>query len=126
VDGDLRGWVLGFRPQTSDPRPVSSPFFEDHRDGGDDQGEAGEVIPTQRLFQVEHGERGEDGESNYFLDGLELGGRKLVRADAVGRDLEAVFEEGDQPADQDHFVEWDFAELQVSVPGEGHENVGDG
>ena len=107
-------------------RLLASPLFENYGHRSDDQGEAGQVVPAQGLLQVEDGEGGEDCQGDDFLDGFKLGGGEFVGAYAVGGDLETVFEEGDHPADQDDFEEWDFAEFQVAVPGEGHEDIGDG
>jgi hypothetical protein len=103
-----------------------SPLFKDYGDGGDDHDESYGVIPADGLLQVEHREHGKDQQRDYFLDGLELRGAELVGADAVGRDLEAIFEEGDHPADDNYLEQRHLAVFQVAVPGEGHEDVGDG
>ena len=60
-----------------------------------------------------------------LLDHLELDGREARRADAVGGHLEAVFEEGDAPADEDDLPQGVLAVFQVAVPGKGHEDVGE-
>lgn len=44
-------------------------------------------------------------------------------ADAVGGHLETVFGKGNQPADHDDNPERLVLELQVAVPGKGHEYV---
>lgn len=84
------------------------------------------------------GKRGEDyeyGEGDHLLDHLELQQGEAttvpIEADAVGRYLEAIFEEGDEPADQDHTDQGQLAEpavlgqLQVAVPCKRHKDVGD-
>ena len=53
-------------------------------------------------------------------------GGEFVRADAVGRHLEAILEEGDAPTDHYDFPQGDAAIFQMAVPGEGHEDVGNG
>ena len=101
-----------------------SPFPEDHSYSGDDQCEAGQIIPPQRLFQVQDREDREHRQGNDFLDRLQLGGGEFVRADAVSGHLETVFEECNHPTDNDNLPECDLAELEVSIPGECHEDVG--
>ena len=60
----------------------------------------------------------------------EKGPSVVDEADAVGRHLAAVFEEGDAPAHQNDNEERQriagshLVEFQVAVPGDGHEGVG--
>ena len=105
-------------------RSPSLPLVEEEEDGQDDAAETREIVPAQLLLQVKHGKDGEDAEGDYFLNGLELRGGELIGADAVGRDLEAVFEKGDAPAGDDDFPERLAAVFEVAVPGKGHEDVG--
>ena len=99
----------------------------DEEHGGEDEAEADDVIPLDSLTQIEHGEEAEDDESDAFLHDLELGGGLAGKvADAVGGDLEAVFEGGDAPTDEDDFPKGDLCETQVAVPCESHEDVADG
>ena len=56
------------------------------------------VIPAQRLFQVQHGEAGENDKCNYFLNGFELGRRIDRAAPAIGWHREPVFEERYSPS----------------------------
>jgi len=83
------------------------------------------VVPAQVLAEIERDEDTEDDERNDFLNYLELHGGEAVCADAIGRDLEAVFEQGNAPTDQDDLPERLVAKAEVTVPGEGHEDVGD-
>jgi PLP dependent protein len=83
------------------------------------------MIPAQMLTEVEGNEDAEDDQRDDLLNYLELDRRKVSGADAVGRHLEAVFEQGDSPTDQDDLPKSFLAELQVAVPGEGHEDVGE-
>jgi hypothetical protein len=97
----------------------------EHEEGsGDEAGEGGKVVPVQAAAEVEDAKDAEDGEGDHFLHDFELVRGEGADADAVGRHLEAVFKEGDAPADEDDLPEGDLAELQVTVPGEGHEDVG--
>ena len=96
----------------------------EHEEGSADEAAKGHcVVPVQSFAEVVDGEDSEDTEGDDLLDDFELGGRKGGRADAVGRDLQAVLEEGDAPADKDDFPERDIFVLEVSVPGDGHEDV---
>ena len=55
----------------------------------------------------------------------------MLIPESVGRDLCAIFKQGNAPADQDdrdhtEFVKaFHFAKLQVTIPGQGHEDVGE-
>jgi len=44
----------------------------------------------------------------------------------LGGNLKTVFEKGDTPAGEDNLPQRFAAVFEVAVPGEGHENVGDG
>src|SRR5690349_18985058 len=105
-------------------RRPPAPLFKNHEHCADHHGEAHEVVPLELLFEIEDRKEGENGERDHFLDGFELRGGELVRADAVRRYLEAIFGEGNEPADDNHLGQRDLAVLQMSVPGEGHEDVG--
>jgi len=83
------------------------------------------VVPAQMLAEVEGDEDAEDHQRDDLLDHLELDGRKAGGSPAVGRHLEAILEEGDAPTDEDDLPQRLLAKLQVAVPGEGHEDVGE-
>ena len=107
---------------------------EEHR--GDNQHEGDDVVPLER-FVVEY--RGRDdreyGDGDGFLDDLEL--HKAERpaidtaADGVCRDHEEVLDEGNAPRCENHEDERPvgadvhFLQLEVAVPGGGHEHVAD-
>ena len=61
---------------------------------------------------------------------MKLSPRQLVRGvelavtPAIGRHLQAVLDEGDHPAHDDHLPERRVLEAQVTVPGQRHEDVG--
>ena len=77
-------------------------------------------------MKIEDGENGEHGEGDDFLNGFELRHAEFVGADAVGGNLEAVFEKSDHPTDDDDLEEGRRFVFEVAVPGECHEDVGAG
>ena len=81
------------------------------------------MVPVQSFAEVVDGEDSEDSQGDDLLNDFKLGGREGSGTDAVGRNLQAVLEEGDAPADKDDFPERDIFVLEVSVPGDGHEDV---
>ena len=92
------------------------------------------MVPAQGVgFHKDQREDGEDRERYDLLNHLQFPDREraseLGRSDAVGRDLEAVFEQGDAPAEEhdDHQSEaFEFGfEGDMPVPGQRHEGVGD-
>src|SRR5438067_12860207 len=79
-----------------------SPVVEDEEDGERDEGESDVVVPFNGFVQVELGEDDEDDEGDGLLGDLEVrGGEAGIVADAIGGDLEAVFDGGDEPAYED-------------------------
>ena|ERR1700744_3653744 len=100
----------------------------EHKVGAhEDEAKGDQVIPPQLFFENEDGKYTEEGKGNDFLDHLELEGAVAfyLVADAVGGDLEAVFKQGNRPADQDDLGERGlFKPFEVTVPGDGHEDVG--
>jgi len=105
--------------------PVS-PLFENHKYCADDQSKAGEVIPLQLLVEIEDRENGKHRKRDDFLNGFQLRHAEFVGADAVGGNLEAVFEERDHPTDDDDLEERRRFVFEVTVPGKCHEDVGAG
>ena len=107
-------------------------FPEDEVDRQYQAEETCEVVPAQgvRLHENQREQR-EDRERDDFLDHFQFPDREraseLGRSDAVGRDLEAVFEQGDAPAEQydsQHAEAFELGfECDVAVPGERHEGV---
>ena len=96
----------------------------EHEEGSADEAAEGYgVVPVKPLSEVVDGEDAEDAEGDDLLDDFELGWREGSGADPVGGDLQAVLEEGDAPTDKDDFPESDVFVLEVSVPGDGHEDV---
>ncbi|MGC1268640.1 MAG: hypothetical protein WA853_20355, partial [Candidatus Acidiferrum sp.] len=91
--------------------------------GKNDATEACGIIPFNFLAKVKNGERRKDGERDDLLNRLELGSGEFVRADTVRRNLKTVLEEGNAPTHKNNFPESGRAELQMAIPGKGHENV---
>ena len=94
------------------------------------------MVPLQRFaFEEDDGEEGEDDEGYNFLDDFELHQRECAavagEAYAVGGYLEAVFGQGYSPRQQDDGIErcvvandFELLELEMAIPGESHEYVG--
>ena len=95
--------ALNLKSQTSNLKPQTSNLLHKHEiDGGDDAEEGGCVVPVEALVLEHHvGDDGEDEERDALLYDLQLyereGSSVAFKADAVGRHLTAVFEEGDDP-----------------------------
>jgi hypothetical protein len=82
------------------------------------------VIPSDVFAEIEPGENGENGEGDHFLNNFQLKAREMAIADAIGRNLEAVFGEGDEPAHDNGGEKRRLSIFQVAVPRDGHEDVG--
>lgn len=93
------------------------------------------MIPVELLtLEQEHGYDGEYGQGDHLLDYLKLEQAEraavTLESDAVGRNHEAVFGQGDAPREQDDDIQGPVArhagllEAQMAVPGQGHEDVG--
>src|ERR1700678_4340105 len=77
----------------------------------------------QLVAKVKRREDPEHRQRNHLLNHLQLIRRKGLRADSVGGNLEAVLEERNAPAHQDHLPQRHLTKLQVPVPSEGHKDV---
>ena len=100
--------------------------MKDEKDSEADAGEAGGVVPTKLFAKISDGKDSEDCKGDDFLNCFELSGVEFVGTDAIGGNLKAVFEKGDAPAGEDDFPQRFATVFEVTVPGEGHEDVGDG
>ena len=74
---------------------VRLPLLEDDPGGQHDQTETDDIVPAQRLVEIEHGKEAEYAEGDDFLNGLEFRGVEVAVADAVCRYLKHVLEKGD-------------------------------
>src|SRR5215469_7309586 len=116
------------------PAPITSsligqrslPFVKYEHDSQDHADESSDVVPFELLFEKEHREEREDHERDHLLNDLQLRGCKAIRTNTIRRNLKAVLEEGDTPAHENHLPQYRLAVFEVSVPREGHEDVGDG
>lgn len=68
----------------------------------DHHGKASQIIPFQLFLQIDHREDAKHDQGNDFLNGFQLGGIELVMSDAIRRHLEAILNEGNTPADENH------------------------
>ena len=100
-----------------------SPECED--DGSEDKEEGNDVVPAKGLAEIEIGKGDKYDQGDGLLDHLQLIAGELAVANAVRGNLEAIFAERDQPTHHDRFYQGCGPMFQVSVPGEGHEGVGD-
>src|SRR5476649_19710 len=108
------------------PRLLASErALEDEKGAGGDEGEAHPMVEGDLLAEIEHGEGREHGERDHLLHGLELGRRVNGMAPTIGRHRQAILEEGNAPARQDHQPQRPVGELEMPVPGERHEDAGD-
>jgi len=73
----------------------------EHKIRGGEQAQASpEEIQLERLLHIYDAKNREDGHSYDFLDDFQLCQREELKADAIGRDLEAILEKRDCPACQ--------------------------
>jgi hypothetical protein len=97
----------------------------EHEEGSCDETAEGYcVVPVEFVTEVEDREDSEDAEGDDLLDDFELVWSEGFGPDAIGWYLKAVLEEGDAPTDEDYLPECDFAVLEMTIPSEGHEDVG--
>ena len=99
-------------------------FIKHKENSADDEAERNDIIPSKSLTKVSDRKDGEHEERNDLLNRFQLCSRELVGTDPVGRHLEAIFSERNSPTGDDRDPEWGTPEFQMSVPGEGHEYVG--
>ena len=111
-------------------------FLKYEIDRQHEAGEGGEMIPFQLHFEGNHREHGKYGERNHLLDDLELhdikGAAVVAEPQPVGWHLKAIFEKSDRPTEGNDPDEGQcrepaelFTHLQMPVPGESHEDVGE-
>lgn len=95
------------------------------------EAEADEVVVGKTLrLEEQHGEQREDNQRDSLLNDLQLPEVErtavLLEPDAVGGYLEAVFKECNAPTDEDNQGQCQLPriETQMTVPSNGHENIG--
>src|SRR5580700_2274747 len=82
------------------------------------------VIPSHVLAQIDPRKRDEHAQGNHFLNDFQLKRSELPIADAVRRNLKAVFEESNKPAHNDHSNQRRLLVLQVAIPRDRHKDIG--
>ena len=122
---DVDAATLGLRTTTDTPqRTGRSGAAKDEIHRADQAQTSPEIVPFERLVQIEHRERDEHGQRDDLLHDLELAHAELCMADAVGRHLQQVFEQRDAPTHQGRHVPRRRGQiLQVPIPGKGHEDI---
>jgi hypothetical protein len=92
--------------------------------GGEQTQPSPEEIQLERLLHIYDAKYREDGHSYYFLYDLQLCQREVLKADAIGRDLEAILEKRDCPAchdgDENRLA---LQVFQMPVPGVCHKQI---
>lgn len=102
--------------------PLSPP--EDEEDRREDADGCGQVVPRDGLPHHQHGERHEDEQRDRLLRNLQLLQRHRLRADPVGGNGHAVFDERDQPRDENrHPGRRTRQAAQMPVPGVEHHEI---
>ena len=109
-------------------------LHKDEVDSGYETKGCGGVVPVQLLMlEDEISNHRKHHQRDTLLDDLQLNEveRPAVvhEADAVGRHLTAILEEGNHPREGNHEIEWPVGrdarllEAQMAIPGEGHKHV---
>ena len=112
------------------------PLHEHEIDRHDQADAGGEVVPVELLtLENQGGEKDEDHEGDDLLNDFQLhegkGTAVLLKTDAVGGHLGAIFEESDAPGEKDDADEgpvgghFHLLELEMPIPGKRHEHIGE-
>jgi penicillin-binding protein-related factor A (putative recombinase) len=101
-------------------------FFAEHKiNCGQEKQETDQVFPVERLTKIIYGKDTEYNQRDYFLGHFQLEPVQPIRVSyPVSRNHQAVFQEGDSPADQYGFPQGEFLKFQMAIPGKGHKYVG--
>jgi hypothetical protein len=82
------------------------------------------MIPFDVFAEVYPREDGEHTQRDNFLNDFQLKAGEFAVPDAIGGNLKAVFQKRDHPAYDNYGQEGGFPVFQVTVPGDGHKNIG--
>jgi hypothetical protein len=93
------------------------------RNRAEQKEERDSMIPFEALTEIRPRENDEHTESDYLLDDFQLKCRELAVTYAIRGDLKTVFGKRDRPAHQDYRDKRSLAVFQVTIPGDGHEDV---
>src|SRR5947207_15841411 len=108
-------WFAMYSPENS---PL--PFLKYEERASGNQREADEVIPADRLLQVDERKAGEHQQRDHLLHRFELRCRIDGIAETVRRNRKAVFDERDAPAREDDAEQRHLLEAEMAVPRDGH------
>ena len=89
-----------------------------------DQRKGDHVVPLERCAKEQIGDHGEHTEGDAFLQDLQLHQGKCLRTEAVRRHLKHIFKERHQPTDQNHPHERLVSVPKMTIPRNGHKDVG--
>ena len=81
------------------------------------------MIPFDAFTEIPPREADKHAKGDHLLDDFQLKRREFAIADAVRGDLKTVFGERDEPAHDDCGEEGRLAVFQVTIPGDGHEDI---
>src|SRR5882757_8748733 len=96
----LRTFRPGERPSL---RPQFTLKLMEHEERPSHQtAEGSKVIPVQLVAKIKRGEHPKHRQRDHLLNHLQLIRREGLRADPVGRYLQAVLKKSDAPTDQNH------------------------
>jgi len=96
----------------------------EHEKNGSDEADSGKKkVQSQLFFHVKNGEKRKNDHRDDFLHHFELSDGVISVADAVCRDLDAVFDECDSPAYQDYYENRLVVDFQVPVPCQAQKNI---
>lgn len=97
---------------------------KNHEHAASHQGKPCQIVPFQGLFQIPHREDAEDNQRNHFLDRLQLRCRELIVPNPIRRHLETMLHKANPPTGKNHDPQGRVFLLEMSVPGDRHEDVG--
>jgi len=83
--------------------PIDLKLVEHEEGPGYQAAKCSGVVPVQTITKIEDGKDAEDGESDDFLNHLELVRGEGLGADAVGWNLQAIFKERNRPTNKNDF-----------------------
>src|SRR5579864_6970038 len=83
------------------------------------------MVPLHLFPEVHPREDHEDAQCDHLLNDFQLECREFAIADPVCGNLKAILEEGNQPAHDNCEEERGLAILQMTIPGDSHEYVGE-
>jgi hypothetical protein len=80
-------------------------------------------VPGEGLFEIKIRKDPKDRKGDHFLYDFELRRCEVAMTDAIGGNLQAVFEKGDAPARENDEPQSLRLVPEMAIPSEGHEHV---